>query len=322
MALGAGALTEPFGSLAQQPPKKIPRIGFLSGRNIPTLAIPDQNADAFRQGLQDLGYIEGKNILIEYRYAEARPDRIPNLVAELLQLQVDVIVSPYTAAIRVAKQATKTTPIVILTADDPVATGIVDSLARPGGNITGLTRLATELGGKQLELLKEAVPGLSHVGLLVAGNSKERLNPYEATARALKLTLQILDVQSPNPDLEEAFRNAVKARVGALIVIRAPLLISQRKLIADLLIKNRLPSIFAGSDFVEAGGLMSYASNESESFKRAANYVVKILKGAKPADLPVEQPVRFELHINMKTAKALGIKFPNSILLRAEKVVE
>ncbi len=325
VALGAGALTAPFGAYAQQQPQKIARIGFLSGRSTPTATTPDPNADAFRQGLRDLGYIEGKNILIESRYAEAKPDRVPSLVAEFLQLKVDVLVSPYSPAIRAAKEATKTVPIVILTTDDPVAIGLVDSLARPGGNITGLTRLYRELDGKRLELVKEAVPGISRVGVLVdlAGAATSRpMEEYGAAGRVLKITLQALEVQSSKPNLEGAFLAAVKARVGALIVTRTSLLINSRKQIADLAIKHRLPLMSEGSDFVEAGGLMSYASNETESFKRAAYYVDRILKGAKPADLPVEQPTRFELVINMKTAKAIGLKIPHSLLQRVDKLIE
>jgi putative ABC transport system substrate-binding protein len=308
---------------AQQQAKKVPRIGYLSGRGDPST--PDPLVDAFRQGLRDLGYIEGKNILVEYRYAEGKLDRIPSLVAELVQLKVDVLVSPSLPAIRAAKQATKTIPVVILTNVDPVATGIVDSLARPGGNITGLARFMTELSGKRLELLKEVVPEISRVGVLWNADDPDAaigFKEYETAARAPKIQLQSLEVRGPNPDLEGAFQAAVKGRASALITVRNLLLLRYPKRIADLAIKNRLPSMYEGSDFVEAGGLVSYASNDAESFKRAATYVDKILKGAKPADLPVEQPTKFELVINLKTAKQIGMTIPQSVLYRAERVIK
>ena len=309
--------------LAQaQQAKKVPRIGYLSGRGDPST--PDPLVEAFRQGLRDLGYIEGKNILVEYRYAEGKLDRIPSLVAELVQLKVDVLVSSTLPAIRAAKQTTKTIPIVMLTNVDPVATGIVDSLARPGGNITGLVRFMTELSGKRLELLKEVVPKISHVGVLWDADDPDAaigFKEYEAAARALKIQLQSLEVRGPNPDLEGAFQAAVKGRASALITVRNLLLLRYPKRIADLAIKNRLPSIYEGSDFVETGGLMSYSSNDAESFKRAAIYVDKILKGAKPSDLPVEQPTKFELIINLKAAKQIGLTVPPSVLAAADKVI-
>ena len=274
---------------------------------------------AFRRGLRDLGYIEGKNILVEDRYAEGKADRIPSLVAELVQLKVDILVSPNSAAIRAAKESTKTIPIVMVITDDPVATGLVDSLARPGGNVTGLTRLTQELNGKRLELLKEVVPTASRVGvLLVAGFTVFR--EYEAAAHALKVQLQSLEVRAPNPDLEGAFRDAVKGRVRALITTRA--LVGYRKQIADLAIKNRLPLMSEGSDFVDAGGRVSYAAIDAENYRRAAYYVDRILKGAKPADLPVEQPTKFEFVINLKTAKQIGLKIPQSVLYRADRVIK
>jgi len=309
--------------LAQaQQAKKVPRIGYLSGRGDPST--PDPLVEAFRQGLRDLGYIEGKNILVEYRYAEGKLDRIPSLVAELVQLKVDVLVSSTLPAIRAAKQTTKTIPIVMLTNVDPVATGIVDSLARPGGNITGLARFMTELSGKRLELLKEVVPKISHVGVLWDADDPDAaigFKEYEAAARALKIQLQSLEVRGPNPDLEGGFQAAAKGRASALITVRNLLLLRYPKRIADLAIKNRLPSIYEGSDFVETGGLMSYSSNDAESFKRAAIYVDKILKGAKPSDLPVEQPTKFELIINLKAAKQIGLTVPPSVLAAADKVI-
>ena len=306
-----------------QPPTHVPRIALLSGRRTPTPATPDANAEAFRQGLRDLGYLEGTNILVEYPYAEAREDHIPRLVADLV-LKVDVLVSTSTTAILAAKQATTTIPIVMVTNVDPVATGIVESLARPGGNITGLTRLTRELTGKRLELLQEVVPTLSRVGVLVDADSAASataLQDYEAAARALKITLQAVEVRSSNPDFEGAFHAAVQARVSALITVRSGLALTYRQQIANLVIKHRLPFMSEGSDFVEAGGLMSYAANDTESFKRAAYYVDKLLKGAKAADLPVEQPTTFELIINLQTAEQLGLTMPPSLLFQAIKVI-
>jgi putative ABC transport system substrate-binding protein len=306
-----------------QPPTNVPRIALLSGRRTPTPATPDANAEAFRQGLRDLGYVEGTNILVEYPYAEARENHIPSLVAELVR-KVDVLVSTSTTAILAAKQATKTIPIVMVTQVDPVATGIVESLARPGGNITGLTRLTRELTGKRLELLQEVVPTLSRVGVLVDADSAASatvLKEYEAAARALKITLQAVEVRSSNPDFEGAFHAAAQERVSALITVRSGLSLTYRQQIANLVIKHRLPSMSEGSDFVEAGGLMSYAANDTESFKRAAYYVDKLLKGAKASDLPIEQPTTFELIINLNTAEQLGLTIPPSLLFQATKVI-
>ncbi len=303
-----------------QQPIKVPRIGYVSGSG--DANNPGSSVKAFRQGLRDLGYIEGKTILVEYRYAEGVRDRIPSLVAELVRLKLDVLVFHDTSAIHAAKQATQTTPIVMVATQDPVATGIVDSLARPGGNITGLTRLTRELSGKRLELLKEMVPGISRVGLLLAANATigNAGEYYEAAARALKIPLQSLAVKGPNPDLERVFKDAAKARVSALITVTSQLLARYNKHIAALAIKNRWPSMYEQGSYVEAGGLVSYAASEAESFKRAAVFVDKILKGAKPADLPVEQPTK--LVINLKTAKQIGVTIPQSVLFRADKVIK
>ena len=306
-----------------QQPKKLPRIGYLVTAGDP--GNPDSHDKAFRERLRDLGYIEGKNILIEYRYLEGKRDRIPSLVAELVELKVDVLVTSTPPAIRAAKQATKTIPIVIVTTNDPVATGVVDSLARPGGNITGLTRLTRDLSGKRLELLREVIPKMSRVGVLAVADPTSAglaLKEYQAAARALKIPLQSLEVSGPSPDLEGAFRDAVKGRVSALITTSNLLLRPHRKMIADLAIKNRLPSMYEHSFYVDAGGLMSYASNDDEIFRRAAVYVDKILKGTKPADLPVEQPTKFEFVINLKTAKALNLTIPQSVLFRADRVIK
>jgi len=305
-----------------QQPAKIPLIGFIESG---TPSSSSGRIEAFRQGLRDLNYIEGKNILVEYRYAEAKNERFPSIVAELVQLKVDVLVSHSLTVIRTAKQATKTIPIVMAIPDDPVATGLVDSLAHPGGNITGLTRLSRELSGKRLELLKETVPRMSRVGVLRdADNSGVAIGfkEYEVAARALKIPLQSLEVRNPNPDFEGVFQAAAKGRVNALITVRNALLNRYAKRIADLAIKNRLPSMHETSDYVEAGGLVSYAAGEAESYRRAVYYVDRILKGTKPADLPVEQPTKFELVINLKTAKQIGVTIPQSVLYRADKVIK
>jgi putative ABC transport system substrate-binding protein len=251
---------------------------------------------------------------------EGKGDRTPTLLAELLQLKVDVLVVISLSSIRAAKQATKTIPIVMVTNFDPVASGLVDSLSNPGGNLTGLTRFTRELSGKRLELLKEMVPKVSRVGLLEVANPYSK--DYEPAARALKIQLESLEVRGPNPELEGAFREAAKRRVGALITARNPLLIINRKQIADLAIKNRLPLMSEGSDFAESGALASYASDDVANFKRAAVYVDKILKGRKPADLPVEQPTKFEFVINLKTAKQIGVTIPPEVLARANKLIK
>jgi ABC-type uncharacterized transport system substrate-binding protein len=318
IALGTMLLAITFTVEAQQ--TKIPRIGYLAQRNTPTPTTPDPAADAFQQGLRDLGYVEGKNILVEYRYAEGSEDRLRALVAELVQLKVEVIVSPTFQAIRAAKQATKAIPIVMVVTVDPVAAGLIDSLARPGGNVTGVTRLTRELSGKRLELVKEVLPTVSHVGVLRDAEATA-FKDYEIPARALKIKLQSLDVRNPKVDFEEAFQIAVKRHVDALVVVSGALSLSYRKQIADLAIKNRLPSMHERSEEVEAVGLMSYSADNHESFRRAAIFVDKILKGAKPADLPVEQPMKFELVINLKTAKQIGLTVPPNVLARADRVI-
>ena len=302
---------------AQQPPK-VPRIGYVGP------ATTDPRTASFRQGLRDLGYAEEKNILVEYRYVGGKVDRYPDIVAELVQLNVDVLVAVPFQAILAAKQTTKTIPIVMVTTLDPVATGIIDSLARPGGNITGIARLTRVLGAKRLELIKEAAPKVSRVGVLWAGDDEGSaigFKDYEAAARALKIPFQSLAVRGPNPDLESAFGEVAKGPPSALIAIRGGLLNRYQKRIADLAIENHLPSMFEGNDFVNAGGLMSYTTDDDESFKRAAVYMDKILKGAKPADLPVEQPTKFEFVINLTTAKQIGLTIPPNVLVRADRVI-
>jgi putative tryptophan/tyrosine transport system substrate-binding protein len=314
-----GLVVALYSSAHAQQPTKIPRIGILGGTGFDS-----PNIAALRRGLRDLGYIEGKNIRIEYRDSDGKNERFPSLVAELVQLKVDMLVSGVEPAIRAAKQATKTIPIVMVITVDPVATGLVDSLARPGGNITGLTRLTRDLGGKRLELLTEAVPGIMRVGVLWSTSTGEvsiTVPIYEAAARALKISLQSLQVRGPDPDLTGAFQSAVKRRANAIIAIQNSLLTRHATRIVDLAIKHRLPTMFEAIDFVEAGGLMSYSTRDADTYRRAAIYVDKIIKGAKPADLPVEQPIKFEFVINLKTAKQIGLTIPPNVLARADRVI-
>jgi putative ABC transport system substrate-binding protein len=263
--------------------------------------------------------------VVEYRYIDGKMDRTPGLVAALVQLKVDMIVVTGLTPVRAAKEATKTIPIVMVTTQDPVATRLIDSLARPGGNITGLARLTRDLSGKRLELLKEVVPNMSRVAVLWNGDEPGAAigwKQYEEAAGALKVQLQSLEVRGPNPDLEGAFQVAAKSRANALITITGSLLRRSAKRIANLAIKNRLPSMYEGNVYVEAGGLMYYSANEAESFRRAAIYVDKILKGSKTADLPVEQPTKFEFVINLKTAQQIGLTIPQWVLMRADRVIK
>lgn len=293
---------------------KIPRIGFMTGN-------ADARAEAFLQALQDLGYIEGKSILVEQRYFTER-GQVPALVAELVHLKVDLLVVRAQPTIRAAKQATKTIPIVMVTTQDPVAAGFIDNLARPGGNITGVTTLQRELSGKRLELLKDVLPGITRVAVLMNAAAIDDFKMYEAPARALKIRLHSLGVRGPNPDFENAFQAAAKERANALITVSNVALNAYSKRIADLAIKNRLPAMSERSDYVNAGGLISYSADEAASYRRAASYVDRILKGAKPADLPVEQPTEFELVINLKTAKQIGVTIPPNVLARADRVIK
>ena len=322
IALGAGALAAPLTCFAQQA-AKVARIGHLS----PNLAASPHLRDAFLQGLRDLGYVEGRNLVIEYRDAEGKLERLPALAAELVALKVDVILAEGgTLGARVAKQATGTIPIVFVAAD-PVGSGLVASLARPGGNVTGLSNLNAELVGKRLELLKQAVPGVSRVALLrqpaALGErmAKDMLKAADVAARALGVQPQFIEARDPD-EFARAFSDMTRARAGALTVLPSAMFVREHRRLVDLAAKHRLPAVYVSSEFVDAGGLMSYGANQRDLFRRAATYVDKILKGAKPAELPVEQPTKFELVINMKTAKALGIKFPNSILVQATKVIE
>ncbi len=314
------ALTAPLGAEAQQA-GKVARIGYLSPAT-PTTG--PHILEAFRQGLRDLGYLEGTNIVIEYRYAKGKAERLPDLVAELLSLKVDVIVASGTPAPLAAKNATKTIPIVMASAGDPVGTGLVASLARPGGNVTGLSTLTPELGGKRLQIVKEILPKISRVAILW-----NAANPYtvllvreiEAAARKLGVQVQSLEVRGPD-DFENVLPAAISGGAGALMVVDDPLTVSHRIQIANFAARNRLPAMYGFKEFAEAGGLMAFGVKLADLYRRAATYVDKILKGAKPADLPVEQPSKFDLVINLKTAKALGLTIPQSLLLRADEVIE
>jgi putative ABC transport system substrate-binding protein len=308
-------------SAEAQQVKKIPHLGFLSALS------PDGVPawlEAFRQGLGELGYVEGKNIVIEWRYAEGKLDRLPALAAELVRLKVDVIVSGGPAVTRVAKEATSSIPIVMGFDNDPVGSAFVASLARPGGNITGLSNFAPEMSGKRLELLKEIVRKLSRVAVLGAstqpGNA-QMLKETELAAGTFGVQLQYLDVLSPK-DIESVFRAASNGRADAILMLSIPFVLSHRTQLADLAVKSRLPAIYSQPENTEAGGLMYYGVNAPDLFRRAATYVDKILKGAKPADLPVEQPIKFEFIINLKAAKQIGLTIPPNVLARADKVIK
>jgi putative ABC transport system substrate-binding protein len=322
VTLGTLLLALSISAEAQQP-KKVPRIGYLSGVDPARESI---RSEAFRLALRELGYIEGQNIAIEYRYAEGKRDRYPELAAELVRLKVDIIVGPSgSAPIRAAKNATKTIPIVMMSlAADPVEAGFVESLARPGGNITGLTILSRELGGKRLELLKEAVPKVSRVAVLYdqasSGTVLEVKEVLTVAARALGLTIQPWEVRDAD-GFERVFAALSKQRPEGLYVPPGPLMAANEKRIAGFALKSRLPSVYSNSEAVDAGGLMYYGADLADSYRRAATYVDKILKGAKPADLPVEQPKKFEFIINLKAAKQIGLTIPPNVLARADRVI-
>jgi len=309
-------------SVDAQQPKKIAKIGVLSPS---TPAAAAHLFEAFRRGLQELGYVEGKTFVLEFRYGEARAERLPELARELVGLKVDVIVTATDVAIAAVKRETQTIPIVMANSSDPVGTGFVASLARPGGNITGLSSISLELSGKRLELLREVVPGLSRVAFLwnpdVRGNLLD-YNETEGAAGSLRLQLQSVEVVRAE-DLDRAFSAVTKDRAQALIMPAAnPVGFTARGQIASFAQKNRVPSIYAQREYVDAGGLMSYGPNTPDMFRRAATYVDKILKGTKPADLPVERPRKFELVINLKTAKQIGLTIPPNVLARADKVIK
>ncbi len=321
LALGALLLALSFQAEAQQP-AKIPRIGYLAGASPSSIS---DRIEAFGQGLRELGYVEGKNIVIELRSAEGKADRLPSLAAELVRLKVDIIVTAGPQSTRAAKEATSTIPIVMGFDIDPVGNGFVASLARPGGNITGLSTLAPEISGKQLELLKEIVPKLSRVavfGTSTRPGNAQTLREVERAAGAFGVKLQYLDVLDPK-DVETAFRAASKGRADAVLwQVAGAFSAAQRPQVTDLAVKNRLPAIYWRPDFVEDGGLMTYGVSITDMWRRAATYVDKILKGRTPADLPVEQPMKFELVINLKAAKQIGLTIPQSVLYRADKVIK
>jgi len=308
-------------SVEAQQSKRVPRIGILVGGSASS---DSARIESLRRGLRELGYIEGKNIAIEYRYADGKPDRLSALAAELVALKVDLIVTAGPAATRAAKEATKTTPIVMAQVNDAIGSGFVVNLARPGGNITGMSVMAPELSGKQLEVLKEVVPRLSRVAVLGTstqpGNA-ETLKETEVAARGLKIQLRYFDIGSAK-DLEAAFQAASKEHADALLPLSSPVLFVNRTQIVELATKNRLPAIYYATEYVEDGGLMTYAPNVLELWRRAASHVDKILKGAKPADLPVEQPTKFEFIINLKAAKQIGLTILPTVLARADRVIK
>jgi putative ABC transport system substrate-binding protein len=313
-------LAHGYPTQAQQP-EKIPRVGFLSGVRLRDL---NTRVEAFRQGLRELGYVEGKNIVIEWREANGSPDRLRELAAELVRQKVDVIVSPGPLVTRPLREATTTIPIVMAQDTDPVGSGFIVNLARPGGNITGLATLAPDIGGKQLEVLKEIVPRLSRVAIIgnstIPGNA-QALRETVVAAGSIDIYLRYLDVLAPT-DIERVFQVATKGHVDGVMVLGNPVLNPHRKQIVELAAKYRLPAAYTRPEFIDAGGLMYYGTSYNDLLHRAASYVDKILKGAKPADLPVELPTKFDLVINMKTAKALGLKIPSELLMEADKVIE
>jgi putative ABC transport system substrate-binding protein len=321
--LAGGLVASPLAAEAQQAAKSA-RIGYL----VANLAASSHLLEAFRQGLRDFGYVEGRSVAIEYRSTEGKLERLPALAAELVALKVDVIfVGGTTASALAAKQATKTIPIVFASSPDPVGSGLVTSLARPGGNVTGLSGLAPELVGKRLELLKQAVPRVTRVavlwepGFLPERTEKDMLKGTEVAARALGVRLQVVEARGPE-DFDRAFSDMTKARADGLTVLSSTMFLGERRRLVDLAAKHRLPATYGPREYVDAGGLMSYAANIADLYRRAATYVDKILKGAKPGDLPVEQPTTFELVINLKTAKALGLTIPQSVLGRADQVIQ
>ena len=319
VTLALGTLLAPLAADAQQA-GKVARIGYVGVSS--ASAVPHAD-EAFLHGLRDLGYVEGQNIAIEYRWAEGQLDRLPDLAAELVRLKVDVIVASSTPTALAAKNATRTIPIVFVTAGDPVGSGLVAGIARPGGNITGLSLLAPEIVAKQLQLLKEAVPQASRVAVL-----SNPANPYtalmvketEAAARSLGMWVQLLGVRGADA-FDSAFSAVTKGRASALFVLFDPFLFAHRTRIAEFANKNRLPAMYPHREYAETGGLMAYGADIRDNFRRAATYVHKILTGTKPADLPVEQPTKFELVINLKTAKAMGLTIPQSVLIRADEVI-
>jgi putative ABC transport system substrate-binding protein len=322
IALGAGALAGPFGSFAQQQ-GKVWRVGFLTASSRPA-SLDSDFYGVFRQEMRELAYIEGKNLVIEWRFAEGKHERLPGMAVELVQLKMDVIVAVGAPAISAAQKATATIPIVMGNTGDPVGTGFVKSLAHPGGNITGVTNINAELSPKLLELLLSMAPKLSRVAILMNPAIPSHATVLEnVQAAAQKTNVKILPVKARTPQaIENAFSIMTRENAEALIVVFEAFFVSQQRQIAELAAKHRLPSITATRAYVEAGGLMSYGPNNGDQYRRTAAYVDKIFKGAKPSDLPVQQPTKFELFINGKTAKALGLTIPQSLLTMADKVIE
>ena len=321
LALMAGALTAPFASFAQQPTKSA-RIGFLAPTSPQVLSTRLQ---AFRDGLRELGYVEGKNLQLEVRWGEGKLERLPTLADELVQAKVDVIVAATSPSVVAARQATQTVPIVMPVSSDPVGDGLVASLARPGGNITGLSLMAPELGQKRLQLLQETFPKVSRAVAVLWNPAyvgmRARFEQAQVAAPAAGLTLRSVEVRDTH-ELDVAFEAIIREHPDGLLLLADPFTFSQRARIVEFGAEQRLPVIYESSDFVDVGGLISYGPNINDMYRRSATYVDKILRGAKPADLPVEQPTKFEMAVNLRAAKALGIKFPESILLRADKVIE
>ena len=322
VALGAGASAAPFGSFAQQQ-GKVWRVGFLSLIGRPA-SLDSHFLSAFPRGMRELGYVEGKNLVIEWRFADGKFERLPGLAAELVQLKVDVIVTPAPQATSAAQKSTTTIPIVMANSDDPVGSGFVKSLAHPGGNITGLSNITGDISPKHLEMLLSMVPKLTRVAVLVNPTESSYamvLKSVQSAAQRTSATILPVEARTA-PEIEKAFSAMARGKAGAVIVAADSFFTQQRRQIAELAAKNRLPTISEYREYAEAGGLMSYGSNRPEQFRRAATYVDKILKGTKPGDLPVEQPTKFELIINGRTAKALGLKIPQSLLISADKVIE
>jgi putative ABC transport system substrate-binding protein len=321
IVIGASALAAPLASFAQKH-DKVWRVGFLIARR---LAPGDTNYyRAFLEGMRERGYVEGKNLVIEWRYADGKFERLPELAAELVQLKVDVIVTAGTAATSAAQKATTTVPIVMGTTNDAVISGFVKSLALPGGNITGISNLTVDLSAKDLEILLSVEPKLSRVAVLVnPGNSAHAPIVKTVQAAALKPGVKILPLEARTAqEIENGFSTVAQQNAGAVLVALDAFLVQQGRQIAELAVKYRMPSVFAVREHVEVGGLMSYGPNLSDNYRRAATYVDKIFKGAKPGNLPIEQPTKFELIINLKTAKALGLTIPQSLLLRADEVIQ
>jgi putative tryptophan/tyrosine transport system substrate-binding protein len=301
---------------------RMPRIGYVSSNSVSS---PGPLVEAFTQGLRDVGYIDGKNAAFEYRFAEGVESRIPELVNELVKINVDVLVAPTLETARAVRRATTTIPCVMIISDDPVSAGLVTSLARPGGNLTGFTRLQRQLSGKRLELLTETVPHITRIALLHdpdSGTAANGVKEYSSAAQSLKVQLYSTEVKGLSADLERVFQKVIANHATGIVTITTQVLFRRQKEIAALANRYRLPSMFEGDTWVDAGGLMSYSTDDREVFRRAATYVDKILKGAKPADLPVEQPTKFEMVINLKTAKQIGLTIPPNVLARADRVIK